>query len=288
MNIIGSLARLLAIAKGCAAVRLPRSLVIGTLACLIPLGLPAATLAKCLPIAGLERGFIKAALPAAGSVRLTYLGHSSFLIETPGGATVVTDYNGFIRPPAAPDIVTMNNAHETHYTTFVEPDIKIVLQGWASEDGVTLHDRTFRDLQVWNVPTNVRSVGGTRINGNSIFVFQAAGLCIAHLGHLHHPLGQAHMEELGLIDVLLVPVDGSYTLSQEDMLKVIEQIGAPVVIPMHYFGDWTLSRFLTLVGSRYGVIVNKTPSITLSQLNLPNRKVVVLPPSQAYQSDFDD
>jgi L-ascorbate metabolism protein UlaG (beta-lactamase superfamily) len=96
------------------------------------------------------------------------------------------------------------------------------------------------------------------------------------------------MEELGLIDVLLVPVDGSYTLSQEDMLKVIEQIGAPVVIPMHYFGDWTLSRFLTLVGSRYGVIVNKTPSITLSQLNLPNRKVVVLPPSQAYQSDFDD
>ena len=113
----------------------------------------------------------------------------------------------------------------------------------ASEAGVTIHDRTFRDLQIWNVPTDVRSLGGVRVDGNSIFVFQAAGLCIAHLGHLHHPLSQAHLEELGLIDVLLVPVDGTYTLSQEDMLQVIEQIGAPVVIPMHYFGAWTLARY---------------------------------------------
>ncbi|MHC4816257.1 MAG: MBL fold metallo-hydrolase, partial [Planctomycetota bacterium] len=113
MNVIGSLARPLAITT---AWRLPSILVTGLVASLMLFGAPGAAYAKCLPIAGLERGFIKAALPAAGSVRLTYLGHSSFLIETPGGATVVTDYNGFIRPPAAPDIVTMNNAHETHYT----------------------------------------------------------------------------------------------------------------------------------------------------------------------------
>jgi L-ascorbate metabolism protein UlaG (beta-lactamase superfamily) len=268
--------------------RLSRPSAIRLVASLMLFGAPGAALAKCLPIAGLERGFIKAALPAAGSLRLTYLGHSSFLIETPGGATVVTDYNGFVRPRATPDIVTMNNAHETHYTTFVEPEVKIVLQGWASGAGVTIHDRTFRDLQIWNVPTNVRSLGGVRVNGNSIFVFQAAGLCIAHLGHLHHPLGDAHMEELGLIDVLLVPVDGTFTLSQEDMLQVIEQISAPVVVPMHYFGDWTLARFLALVESRYGVIVSQTPSITLSQLNLPHRKVVVLPAGQAYQFDFDE
>ena len=285
MNAIGSLTRPLAITT---AWRLPSTLVTGLVTSLMLFGLPAAALAKCLPIAGLERGFIKAALPAAGSVRLTFLGHSSFLIETPGGATVVTDYNGFIKPPAMPDIVTMNNAHETHYTNFVEPEIKVVLQGWASGANVTIHDRTFRDLQVWNVPTNVRSFGGVRVNGNSIFVFQAAGLCIAHLGHLHHPLSPVHMAELGLIDVLLVPVDGTYTLSQEVMVQVIEQIGAPVVIPMHYFGDWTLARFLALVASRYGVIVSETPSITLSRLNLPHRKVVVLPAGQAFQFDLDE
>src|SRR5262249_2782525 len=54
---------------------------------------------------------------AAGSeegVRLTFLGHASFLIESPQGVRIVTDYNGVIRAPATPDIVTMNNAHPTH------------------------------------------------------------------------------------------------------------------------------------------------------------------------------
>jgi L-ascorbate metabolism protein UlaG (beta-lactamase superfamily) len=287
MNAIGSRAVPPAIAVDRRRWRL-RPLVTGLLAALMLFGVPSAAFAKCLPIAGLERGFIKAALPEAGTVRLTFLGHSSFLIETPGGVTVVTDYNGFVRPRATPDIVTMNNAHETHYTSFVEPEIKFALQGWATEDGVTVHDRTFRDLQIWNVPTNARSAGGVRVNGNSIFVFQVAGLCIAHLGHLHHPLGQAHLEELGMIDVLLVPVDGVYTLDQEVMLQVIEQIGAPVVVPMHYFGPSTLTRFLALVESRYGVIVSTAPSVTFSRLNLPHRKVVVLPAGQASTFDLDE
>src|SRR5690349_3974920 len=58
-----------------------------------------------------------AAVPP-GHVGLTFLGHASFLIESPGGITAVTDFNGFIRPSVTPDIVTMNHAHSTHYTDF--------------------------------------------------------------------------------------------------------------------------------------------------------------------------
>ncbi len=260
----------------------------GLAAALVVFGVAGGALARCLPIAGLERGFIKVALPDAGTVRLTYLGHSSFLIETAGGATAVTDYNGVVRPPAVPDIVTMNNAHPSHYTDFVDPKIKFVLRGWDPDGGRAVHDLTHGSLQIWNVTTDVRDFGGVRLDGNSIFVFESAGLCIAHLGHLHHTLSDAQLGELGLIDVLMVTVDGSVTLAQEDMLQVIDQIAAPVVIPMHAFGPATLARFLALISDRYETFVSDSPTIVLSRLNLPYRTVLVLPPGQAYSGASND
>src|SRR5262245_13535915 len=49
-------------------------------------------------------------------VRITYSGHSTFLIESPQLVRVATDYNDYVRPPVLPDIATMNHAHSTHYT----------------------------------------------------------------------------------------------------------------------------------------------------------------------------
>ena len=79
---------------------------------------------------------------------------------------------------------------------------------------------------------------------NSMFVFETAELCIAHLGHLHHTLEPSHLKKLGRIDVVLVPVDGGYTLDTEGMMEVLKTIGAPLILPMHYFNPTTLDRFL--------------------------------------------
>ena len=233
--------------------------------------------AKCLPIAGIGGPFTLAALPMEGTVRLTFLGHSSFLIETPGGVSVVTDYNGLFAPPQAPRIVTMNNAHDTHYTDFAEPEIEYVLRGWDPAGGIASHDVTLADLHVWNLPTNVRSFQGTRYNGNSIFVFETAGLCIAHLGHLHHLLTDDDLGALGLIDILLVPVDGVYTMTQRDMVHVIAQIRPRVVIPMHYFDAATLAGFLHLVERDFRILFETAPVRTFSRLDLPYGVVIVLP-----------
>src|SRR2546423_13809900 len=86
-----------------------------------------------------------------GGVGLTFLGHASFLIESPQGVTIVTDYNDMIRAPATPDIVTMNNAHSTHYTDAVEPGVKFVLRGWDPAGGVATHQLGYRDVRVHNV-----------------------------------------------------------------------------------------------------------------------------------------
>ena len=126
------------------------------------------------------------------------------------------------------------------------------------------------------------------MHGNSIFVFEAAGLCIAHLGHRHHTLTDSHLDDLGLIDVLLVPVNGSVTMGRELMMQAIKQINAPEVIPMHYCGPPSLARYLALVEDRYEVIVAEAATVILSRVNLPYRNVLVLPPRHAYSSFSDD
>ena len=70
---------------------------------------------------------------APNEARLTYSGHSTFLIESPKLVRIATDYNDYVRPPVRPDIVTMNHAHETHYTDRPDPDIKFVLRGWRDD-----------------------------------------------------------------------------------------------------------------------------------------------------------
>src|SRR5215469_11766168 len=64
-------------------------------------------------------------------VRLTYVGHSTFLIESPQLVRIATDYNDYVRSPVRPDIVTMNHAHTTHFTDSPDPAIKYVLRGWG-------------------------------------------------------------------------------------------------------------------------------------------------------------
>lgn len=215
---------------------------------------------------------------AAPAVDITFLGHASFLIESPAGVTIVTDYNGVNRPNVTPDIVTMNHAHPLHYTDQVDPGVKLVLRGWDTGGGIAHHDVKYRDVRVRNVPTNIRDGGGTEFGGNSIFVFEIADLCIAHLSHLHHTLTPEHMAALGQIDVLLAPIDGAYTLSHEDMLVVIDQIKPSLVIPMHYFGPSVLQRFLARANGRYPVRFNPTPEVALTRDALPKTtEILVLP-----------
>jgi len=222
-----------------------------------------------------------AAVPE-GAVSITFLGHSSFLIESPAGVRIVTDYNDAIRAPVTPDVVTMNNAHPTHYSEWVEPGVKYVLRGWDPAGGVASHHRDYRDVRIRNVPTNVRELGGTRYNGNSIFVFEVADLCIAHLGHLHHTLTPQHLARLGPVDVLLTPVDGTYTLSHDDMLEVIESIRPALIIPMHYFSGRSLETFIADVAGRYPVRRNDTPSIALSRAALPKRTEILVLPARSF------
>jgi len=217
---------------------------------------------------------------APDQVRNTYNGHSTFLIESPQLVRIATDYNDYVRPPVVPDIITMNHAHDTHYTDHPDPAIKYTLRGWGrSESEPARHDITVRDVRVRNVPTNIRNwSGGTERNGNSIFIFEIANMCIAHLGHLHHTLNQQQLNEIGRIDAVMAAVDGNLTLDLDGMVEVLHSLKAPLIIPMHYFSSFTLNRFLGRMRQDFAVQTSPIPSVVISKTTLPDKpKVLVLP-----------
>jgi L-ascorbate metabolism protein UlaG (beta-lactamase superfamily) len=212
-------------------------------------------------------------------VRISYVGHATFLIESPQLVRIATDYSDWVRPPVLPDIATMNHAHSSHYTLSPDPGIKYVLHGWGEDQKPARIDLQYKDVRVRNVPTNIRTFdGGTERHGNSIFIFEVANLCVAHLGHLHHTLTQQQLNEIGRVDIVMVPVDGSYTLDLDGMVEVLHALKAPLMIPMHFFSAYTLDRFLQRVRQDWDVELAQIPSVVVSKTDLPSKpKVLVLP-----------
>ena len=90
-------------------------------------------------IASRDTLFSRAAL-RQDEVGLTFVGHATFLIETPQGVRIATDYSDGTRPPVPPDVATMNKAHSTHFSYRPDPGIKHVLKGWDPAGGSAYHD----------------------------------------------------------------------------------------------------------------------------------------------------
>lgn len=213
------------------------------------------------------------------SVRLRYVDHAMFLLQTPGGLTVVTDYSGFLGPvDFAPDVVTMNHAHGTHWTAAPDPRVPHVLTGWNPEGtGPMDHHLDLGELLIRNVPTDIRSgFGGSEPDGNSIFVFEVEGLCIGHLGHLHHEPTPEQYAALGRLDVVMAPVDGGMTVPVPTMIRILKRLRSSVVIPMHWFSYGALQVFLDGMKDDFRVRVSDSSELEVSLRSLPSEPTVVV------------
>ncbi|MCB1419260.1 MAG: MBL fold metallo-hydrolase [Notoacmeibacter sp.] len=215
----------------------------------------------------------------APEVTITYAGHSTYVIETPAGVRIATDYSGWHGNNPLPRVVTMNRAHETHYTMSPDPGIEHVLAGWNTEGtGPAEHRLVVDDVYIRNVPTDIRIGDGMMKDGNSIFIFEVANLCIGHLGHLHHRLEDAHYGAIGRLDVLMVPVDGGLTLSHDGMAEIVRRLQSSVVLPMHRRFT-TIDRFLSRVQGDFALEFLKEPVIKVSVRSLPRRPTIMVPPN---------
>jgi L-ascorbate metabolism protein UlaG (beta-lactamase superfamily) len=213
---------------------------------------------------------------ARDEVKITFVGHSTFLIETPDGVSIATDYSGWYAPPKVPDVVTMNKAHSSHYTLTPDPAIKHVLHGWGDNGQPADHDVVVGDAYIRNVTTDIRSGGATmEPDGNSIFIFEVAGLCIGHLGHLHHELDDTDYAEIGRLDVLMVPVDGGLTMGAESMSRVVTRLRSSLILPMHRRGP-PVSSFLQMFGDGFDKSFAAEASVTVSMRSLPKKPLIYI------------
>lgn len=234
----------------------------------------------CLAMAQALPGVIYASLVApvaarADPVTITYAGHSTYLIETPAGVTIATDFAGIYGANPPPRVVTMNRAHGTHFTRNPDPAIEHVLPGWNEEGGPVKHSLLVEDVYIRNVTTDIRRYGAMEPDANSIFIFEVAGLCIGHLGHLHHRLDDGHYAAIGRLDVLMVPVDGGLTLSLDGMSEIARRLSSSVILPMHRHST-PLSAFTGRMGGGFELDFREGRSITVALDNLPRRPTIVI------------
>jgi L-ascorbate metabolism protein UlaG (beta-lactamase superfamily) len=208
-------------------------------------------------------------------VAITYEGHSTYTIETPAGVRIATDFSGYYGADPLPRVVTMNHAHRTHYTDTPDPGIEHVLRGWNPAGGPARHAVVVEDVYIRNVSTDIRRFDTMEPDGNSIFIFEVAGLCIGHLGHLHHNLTDAHYGAIGRLDVVMVPIDGGMTQSLANMSEITERLYSSIVLPMHRHST-PLGEFTARMGEHYAIEFRDSRSITVSLRTLPKRPTIVV------------
>jgi L-ascorbate metabolism protein UlaG (beta-lactamase superfamily) len=190
-----------------------------------------------------------AALPVAAqekkSVEIRWFGHSFFQLTTTAGTKVAFDPHAISEygiPQLSPDIVVMSHNHNDH-------NRKEILANADSKDlkafyGVTVKgkggewakiDEKVKDVRVRTVGTYHDAEEGAKKGKNSVFIVEADGLKVCHLGDLGHELTEEQITAIGPVDVLMIPVGGIYTINGETAKKVVEQLKPRLFIfPMHY------------------------------------------------------
>jgi len=158
------------------------------------------------------------------------LGHSSFRIKTKT-ATLVTDpfdssYVGLKFPKTEADIVTVSHDHSDHNQASVVDGVKKIISGPGEYE--------ISGVSIIGIPSYHDSKSGTERGKNTIYVYEAEGLRLAHLGDLGHGLDDEVVDAMGTIDILLIPVGGEFTLGPKEAAEVAAKIDPWFIIPMHY------------------------------------------------------
>lgn len=189
---------------------------------------------------------------------ITWLGHSSFLIEDSHGRKVLTDpfdkSVGYKLFEGDVDLVTVSHHHFDHdYTEKIKYDNLVDKSGFFN----------LSDIPVTGIPSYHDKVKGAKRGENVIFILDIDGYKVCHLGDLGYVLSQEEIENLGHIDVLLIPIGGNYTINGKEASQVAKAINSPIIIPMHYktpllsFELEGLENFLTYMKNGEKVGSNK-------------------------------
>ncbi|KUK44774.1 MAG: MBL fold metallo-hydrolase [Methanothrix sp.] len=182
-------------------------------------------------------------------MKITWLGHSCFKIESDGGKVVVTDpfdeSVNYPPPRIRADVVVVSHDHHDHNNVKALKGDPAVVRGPGK--------KTAEGIEFEGIASYHDEREGKLRGKNTIFCFEMDEIRVCHLGDLGHQLGEKEAAALGDVDVLMIPVGGTFTLDGEGAKKVAGQIKPRIVIPMHFktaavppsFGIYPADDFLS-------------------------------------------
>ena len=212
---------------------------------------------------------------------MRWLGHACFYLDLPGGVTVVTD--PFVEDVPYPkidisaDLVTASHEHSDHNAVDLVKGSPQVLRGLVGDgkDWNNINEQ-LGAISVRTVRSYHDDTEGSERGKNAIFIFETPELSIGHLGDLGHGLDDKALDDIGYVDVLLVPVGGHYTIGPETAWEVIDDLEPAIVVPMHFKTEaivqWpiaTVDGFLEQAGNLKVRRVEQ-PGISLVDAEIPN------------------
>jgi len=211
---------------------------------------------------------------------ITYLGHASFRLKGKS-ATVITDpfdskMLGLKFPKVQADIVTVSHEHADHNSTDQISDIRRVIRGPGEYE--------ILGVSIIGFPSFHDDNNGQERGKNTIFVFEMDELRIAHLGDLGHVLSDKLIEDLGTIDILMIPVGGFFTIDTDKASEVFRAIDPSIVIPMHYREPGLSAEIAGKISTeedfikQSGLSPEKMDKLSIKKIDIPEegQKLIVL------------
>ena len=207
-------------------------------------------------------------------MEITWLGHSCFKIRGKQ-ATIITDPfspgMGYSLGKASANIVTVSQQHQDHnYSAGIAGSPKVVQRPGEYEIAGVL---------IIGLATYHDASKGAERGKNTVFVMETEELSICHLGDLGQPLTDSQIEEIGKVDVLMIPVGGKYTINATTAAAMVRQMEPKIVLPMHYKtpvyqGELEpVENFLREFGTQQAT---PQPKLNVNKNNLPLTSQVIL------------
>jgi len=207
-------------------------------------------------------------------MEISWLGHSCFRVRG-RQATVITDPYppdlGYSLGKPTAHVVTVSHQHLGHsYVQGIGGGPRLVTgPGEYEISGVLINGiATFHDRE-----------RGKQRGRNTVYLMEVDEVLVCHLGDLGHVLTAGQVEEIGNVDVLLLPVGGVSTINAPVAAEVVRQLEPKAVVPMHYKTEvlsWELEpvdRFLKEIGVKE---INSQPKLSFTRSSLPASTQVFL------------
>ena len=165
-------------------------------------------------------------------MKIEWIGHSCFYVTLESGKTLLfdpfADSIGYSRKNTEPSYVLVTHSHYDHasmehiegeYTLIDRPGVFNYEQDGIKVIGInTFHDKS----------------QGSQRGTNVVFVLEAEGIRLMHMGDIGYVPDEEFFEQAGKIDILMVPVGGVYTVDAKEALEICRLAEPNIILPMHY------------------------------------------------------